>query len=131
MANKITKKEMFAMIMKVEGVAQNPEMVEFLAHEIKLLEKKASKSGSTKTQKANAELMPRIIESLAMVGKPVTITELQAEVPAMAEYSNQKLSALLKQLKDNGSVVKVIDKKKSYFSVPTDTKEVDGEEVEE
>ena len=91
MANKITKKEMFAMIMKVEGVAQNPEMVEFLAHEIKLLERKASKSGSTKTQKANAELMPRIIESLAMVGKPVT----------------------------------------SYFSVPTDTKEVDGEEVEE
>ena len=35
----------------------------------------------------------------------------------MAEYSNQKLSALLKKLVEAGKVTKVVDKKKSYFSL--------------
>ena len=32
----------------------------------------------------------------------------------MAEYSNQKISAMLKKMLDNNTVVKVVDKKKSY-----------------
>ena len=35
----------------------------------------------------------------------------------MANYSNQKLSALLKQLVKENRVVKTVDKKKSYFSI--------------
>lgn len=35
----------------------------------------------------------------------------------MAQYSNQKLSALLKQMVDNGEVVRTMDKKKAYFEV--------------
>jgi len=35
----------------------------------------------------------------------------------MANYSNQKLSALLKQLVESNQVVKTVDKKKSYFTV--------------
>ena len=34
-----------------------------------------------------------------------------------SEYSNQKLSALVKQLVDNGEILKTVDKKKSYFEV--------------
>lgn len=118
MANKkITKKEMFAMIMEVEGVKANEDMVNFIKHEIELLEKKSSKSGQTKTQKENEGILVAITEALAEVSAPVTITELQAQVPAMAEYSNQKLSALMKKLVDSKVVVKTIDKKKSYFSL--------------
>ena len=46
---KMTKKEMFREILK--RVSDNTEMVEFLNHEIELLERKASKSTQTKTQK--------------------------------------------------------------------------------
>ena len=35
----------------------------------------------------------------------------------MAEYSNQKLSALMKKLVESGRVAKTTDKKKSYFSI--------------
>ena len=38
----------------------------------------------------------------------------------MANYSNQKLSALLRMLVKAGRVVKTVDKKKSYFSVNAD-----------
>lgn len=122
MANKMTKKEWFAEIKAiVEGAQVDSEkkagMVDFIDHEVKLLEKKHSKSGQTKTQKENMEIMEKIITALAEIGKPVTITELQNASTEMAEYSNQKLSALLKKLVDSGRVVKTQEKKKSYFSI--------------
>lgn len=112
---KMTKKEMFGFI--AEAMSDNESVVEFCNHEIELLERKASKSGSTKTQKENVAIMDSILECLGTVGKPVTITEFQSACPEMAQFSNQKLSALLKKLVDGGKVVKTIDKKKSFFSV--------------
>ena len=115
MEKKMTKKEMFNLI--ANAMKENDDVVAFCNHEIELLEKKASKSGQTKTQKENAILIESVFSSLATVGKPVTITELQTEVAEMSNYSNQKLSALLKKLVDCGRVVKTTDKKKSYFSI--------------
>ena len=122
MTNKMTKKEWFAEIRAIVEKAELDEekktgMTEFINHEVELLEKKHSKSGQTKTQKENLEIMEKIMAALAEVGKPVTITELQSTNTEMAEYSNQKLSALLKKLVDGGRVVKTQEKKKSYFSV--------------
>lgn len=117
MEKKMTKKEMFNLI--ANAMKENDDVVAFCKHEIKLLEKKASKSSQTKTQKENEVLMEKILEALETVGRPITITELQTEVAEMSEYSNQKLSALLKKLKDCGKVKKTVDKKKSYFSIPT------------
>lgn len=112
---KMTKKGMFE---SLKGyVADNAEMVAFIDHEIELLNRKASKSGQTKTQKENEGIMENILVALEKVGRPVTITELQNENEDMAQYSNQKLSALLKKLNESGKVSKVTDKKKSYFSI--------------
>ena len=61
--------------------------------------------------------MEKIVSALNEIGRSVTISELQKENAEMAEYSNQKLSAMLKKLVDNGKVTKVVDKKKSYFKV--------------
>ena len=122
MANKMTKKEWLVEIKAIVETAeldeeQRAEMTEFINHEVELLEKKHSKSGQTKTQKENLEIMEKIMAALAEVGKPITITELQNANTEMAEFSNQKLSALLKKLVDGGRVVKTQEKKKSYFSV--------------
>lgn len=113
---KITKKEMFAMLLEVEGVKGNAEMEAFIRHEIELLEKKSSKSGSTKTQKENEEIKAKLVEALAEVGKAVTITEFQKASEYASMFSNQKISALFKQL-EGTQVEKTVEKGKSYFSV--------------
>lgn len=113
---KITKREMFAMVINALGqteVAQKAEMVAFLEHEIDLLERKSSKSATTKNQAENEKLMVLIKDALAELGKPVTVSELMP----LVELSNQKISALLRILKERGEVVKTTDKKKSLFSL--------------
>lgn len=120
MEKKMTKKEYFAVLAEVVANSdmENKEgALAFIAHEVELLEKKFAKSGQTKTQKENAEILVKIKAELAEVGKAVTITELQAASAEMAQYSNQKLSALLKKLVESGEVVKTTEKKKSYFAV--------------
>ena len=74
----------------------------------------------TKTQVANEDIKALILEELAKVGKPVSITELISESAEIAEKcgnSNQKVSALMTQLKNAGSVVRTTEGKKALFSV--------------
>ena len=121
MTKKITKKEMFAMVAKVvenSEVANKAEMLEFIAHEVELLEKKNSKTGQTKTQKENEVLMVQLLEALAEFDKPITVSEFMKESShEVATLSNQKLSALLKKLVDSEKVIKTVEKKKSFFSL--------------
>lgn len=121
MANsKMTKKDWFATIRAMvegSGNEREDEILAFIDHEVELLEKKSSKSGQTKTQKENAEVVAKIENALREVGKAVTITELQTASEEMSAYSNQKLSALLKQMVSKGTVVRTEDKKKAYFSL--------------
>ena len=123
MANKKTKREFFGEIKEI--VKENTELVEFIDHELELLDKKTS-AKSTKVNTEQVELMGKIVNALNKIGRSVTISELQKENAEMAEYSNQKLSAMLKKLVDNKQVTKMIDKKKSYFMV-AETPEVEGE----
>lgn len=121
MANsKMTKKDWFATIRAMvegSGNERENEILAFIDHEVELLEKKSSKSGQTKTQKENVEVVAKIENALREVGKAVTITELQTASEEMSAYSNQKLSALLKQMVSKGTVVRTEDKKKAYFSL--------------
>lgn len=120
MDKKMTKKDWFAVLANVveaSDMENKTEALAFIAHEVELLEKKSAKSGATKTQKENVGIMENIKTALGEVGKAVTISELQAASTTMAEYSNQKLSALLKKLVEGGEVVKTTEKKKSYFSL--------------
>lgn len=117
MANKITKVEMFTMIMALDSVKANADMVDFIQHEIDLLNKKASNKKATKTQEANVGIMATIKSALALADKPVTITELQALDSTLADLSNQKVSALVRKMVESGEVVKTTDKKKSTFAL--------------
>ena len=123
MANKKTKKDLFLEVREV--VAGNEELVAFVDHELELLNKKTS-TKSTKVNDEQVALMEKIVNALNEIGRSVTISELQKENAEMAEYSNQKLSAMLKKLVDNKQVTKMVDKKKSYFMV-AETPEVEGE----
>lgn len=123
MTNKKTKRDLFLEVREV--VAGNEELVAFVDHELELLDKKAS-TKSTKVNDEQVSLMEKIVNVLNEIGRSVTISELQKENAEMAEYSNQKLSAMLKKLVDNKQVTKIVDKKKSYFTT-AETPEVEGE----
>ena len=118
---KMTKKETINLLIDVLMGNQEVEdmqiFVDFLVHERELLEKKSSNSGQTKTQKENELVKGKIVNALGVIGKFVTITELQEQNEEMANYSNQKLSALLKQLVDSNVVARQVDKKKAYFKL--------------
>lgn len=123
MEKKLTKKEMFEMI---KGVcADRTDIIDFCNHEIELLSRKNSKSGATKTQKENEIVANMLVEELAKVGKPITITDLMNTSATIKDYTlengnnltNQKISAIFKQLVESNKIVKVVDKKKSYFSI--------------
>ena len=121
MTKKMTKKEMFAMVIAlVNGseVEHKEEMLDFLAHEVELLEKKNSKSSLTKIQKENEVLLGQLELALAEFDRPLTISEFMKESNhEVATLSNQKLSALMKKLVDAEKVVKTTEKKKSYFAL--------------
>ena len=123
MEKRLTKKDYFEMI---KGVcADRADIVDFCNHEIELLSRKNSKSGATKTQKENEIVANMLVEELAKVGKPITITDLMNASEIIKGYTlengnnltNQKISAIFKQLVESQKIVKVVDKKKSYFSV--------------
>ena len=120
MKNKtMTKKETINLLIDVlvgnKEIEDMQIFVDFLVHERELLERKSSKSGQTKTQKENEILKEKIIETLQELDKYSTITEIQTANAELSEYSNQKISALLKQLVDDKIIEKMIDKKKAYF----------------
>ena len=48
-------------------------------------------------------------------GGLMTVTEVQKSCPELADLSNQRISALLRQLKDDKQVERVEDKRKAYF----------------
>lgn len=117
MTIKKTKKDFFKELLEMESVSANTEMVDFINHEIELLDKKKSSKGLTENQKENENLKEVIVATLTDLAKAVTITELQGANEKLAELSNQKISALLKKLVDEGTINKSFDKRKAYFGM--------------
>ena len=117
---KMTKRDYFNAILAVLATVEDTDvsgLTAFVNHEIELLENKRSTTKPTKTQTENLAVKETIVSVLKEIGKPVTITEMQKFSAELAEFSCQKLSALLKQLVENDkTVTKVTEKKKTYFS---------------
>ena len=115
---KLTKREKFEMIAKIGAVAENPILAEFVEHELELLAKKnASGTGKmTAIQVANEGIKAEILEGLENEpNRLFTISEMQKAFPCCAELSNQRVSALIRQLVADGKVERVEEKRKAYF----------------
>ena len=75
--------------------------------------KNSAEKKPTATQIANEGIKNLILEVIG--NSSLTITEMQKINSELAELSNQKISALLKQMVENGSVVREEIKRKAYF----------------
>lgn len=112
---KVTKRMRFEQIKAL--VSDNEELVAFIDHELQLLDKKNSRLGKpTKVQLENETIKDTIFDILQTMGKPVTVTQLLT-TDELNGLSNQKVSALLKQLRESGKVVRTVEKKVAYYSI--------------
>ena len=113
---KTTKKEMFTKMLAIADVQANKEMVEFINHEIELLERKNSAKKATPQQVENEKVKEKILEILT---EPMTATQVMNAVQPFFEtvFTNQRISALLRQMGDDGTkqVKKYQIKRVTYF----------------
>jgi hypothetical protein len=72
----------------------------------------------TAKQVANEALVEQVYKIIEMAGHPVTVTDIMEVGVCDEGVSNQKCSALVKKLVDAGRVVRTLDKRKAYFSLP-------------
>lgn len=108
----IASSELSEAITKLSGMAE------------KLAEKRSTPSKADKEKsaehKAIADEIILVLSTEETVTNGMTVSEMQKASDKLAEYSNQKISAILRKMVDSGTIVKTIDKKKSYFSIATD-----------
>ena len=115
MERKITKRDNYNEIIKLATELNRKDLVDFCNHEIELLDRKKSSDTKTKNQIANESIKETITNVLVESTTKMTISDIQNANTELSELSNQKMSALLKQLVDSQVICKVIDKKKAYF----------------
>lgn len=112
MAIKMTIVEKYeAIIDKVEGVLSADE-IDFLKERAELHAKKNATRKPTKAQTENEEIKARILDFMAD-GVSRTVTDIQK---AVGLESNQKASALVRQLKDAELLVRKEIKGKAWFT---------------
>ena len=130
MANKMTKIEKYEALMNKYDLEKEDK--DFLVHEIELLKAKKLNKKPTKEQEANEKLKAEILKVIG--GNRVTVSTVwKSKEKWVLEYSNQKFSALMNAMVDEGKLGKLTDKRVSYFYVvePTDIEDEDTDEEEE
>jgi hypothetical protein len=113
---KKTKKEYFEQIKANYNLTEDE--VEFIDHEIELLDRKNASGGDrkpTKAQEANEAIKTEILDSMTP-NRLYTISEMLKVFACCSDLSQNKVNALVKQLKDEGKVVRTEDKGKAYFT---------------
>lgn len=122
MANKITQKDYYnATIKALKGEAvdfSTDDLVTFLEGRLEVLANKSGSRKPTKVQVENESAKDKILEVLS-TDEGMKVADI-LKVVDFSDFSfeptSQKVSALLKQMVDNGSVVKTVDKKVSLFT---------------
>ena len=112
MAKKMTIVEQYEEVVGILRSLGYEAQADFVAERKDLHAKKNASRKPTKAQEENENIKSSILEFM-QVGKSYTITEIQK---AMGLESNQKTSALVRQLKESDLVIRSEVKGKAYFT---------------
>lgn len=123
MANekKMTKVEMFKSLL--DNYDLTDKEIEFINHEIELLEKKNGNRKPTAQQLKNKEVAESVLEYLRTTGKKMQIKQMIKEIPALAEITDctpQYAMAIVRPMKDSGLILRTEEKGVAYFSAVGD-----------
>ena len=114
-SKKMTKREYFNALLSLDEVKANNELVDFINHELELLAKKnASEKKLTPTQKENLTIQEAILNYMED-NVLYTITDLLKNVPECAGMSNQRVSAIVRIMREEKKVERIEEKRKAYF----------------
>lgn len=116
---KPTKRDRFNALLAIPAVAADAELVEFINHEVELLDKKnAAERKPTPKQVENAGFKGDILEWMT-AGEQYLSADIAKGVPALVDagVSANRVTAMLTQLVNDGAVVRTVDKRKSYYSL--------------
>ena len=115
---RMTKAQKFQMLADLPAVKADPMLSEFITHEMELLAKKnTADKKPTAQQEANAVIKQNVLTVLAD-GEKRTVSELLKMVPDLPDtMTNQRMSALVRQMVDAGQVVRSEDKRKAFFAI--------------
>ena len=107
-------------ILETNGLLTD-ELAEFIDKRIAVTEKKNASGGGekklTKEQEQNEVYKAEILASME-VGKSYTITDMMKDFAVCENFpSSNKANALVKQLKDSGTVIRTEVKGKAYFTL--------------
>ena len=114
MANKMTKRDYFNLLLTLDEVKANDALVTFINHELDLLAKKnTGEKKLTAVQVENQSIKDAIFNAMEE-NRMYTITEMIKEIPECADLTNQRVAALVRQMMPD-YVERVMDKRKAFF----------------
>ena len=109
MEKKMTKATAWGIVKNIVAESNHPQSAELLA------KKNSAEKKPTAQQVQNDGIKSAILSAMES-NRHYTVTEIIKEVPECADLTNQRVSALLRQMKDEGAIVRTEDKRKAYFS---------------
>lgn len=115
-SKKMTKRDFFNILRaSYPTTAENyDEVIGFIDHELELLAKKnAAEKKPTAVQVANEGIKQAIVDGMTP-GTLYTITDIIKTIPECADLTNQRVSALVRQLMPE-YIERVEEKRKAYF----------------
>lgn len=116
MNTKMTNKVALEVAIEAVKATGRNDVVEKLEKMLAQVEKKNSgEKKPTATQTENKGLKEQILDFM-VVGERYTITDIMKGCEAVADLSNQRVSALVRQLKDSDLVERIEEKRKAYFT---------------
>ena len=116
---KPTKRDRFNALLAIPAVAKDAELIEFINHEIELLDKKnTAERKPTAKQVENAGFKADILAWMEPDIKYLS-ADVAKGVPSIiaAGISPNRVTAMLTQLVNDGAVIRTEDKRKSYYSL--------------
>lgn len=113
--NPMTYADALTNVLALEGLNEDTRTT-LTALKASIEKKNSADRKPTATQTANGNIKAEILALLAD-GTARTVTEIMSAVPTLHEASNQKASALVRQLVEDGAVKREVVKRKAYFSL--------------
>ena len=113
---KVTKKDRFNQLLAIEEVKGNQDLVDFINHEIELLTRKnSSEKKPTAAQLENEKTAEVVLATLVENGNGMTVTEIIKANKDLSEFTNQKITAILRSLISADKVERIENKRKTLF----------------
>lgn len=117
MTDKMTNKKAINYVIDTFGANIPEDVMEKLVNMRASLDKKSANRKPSKTQEENKAYAKKVTEILGASDKAMTISEILKADEEFSDLSNQKMTAIVRGMVNEGIVVKSTENRKSVFAL--------------